>query len=78
MRGRAFRRDQLARIKRRVQRYYGGYAEGDPRHTGKLAQARTPCSCWLCGNPRHYTRKPTLRSRGLRIAPKASKLGCAA
>ena len=49
---RAERRWQLDRIKRRVARYYGGYAAGDPRRIGKLAQTRTPCSCEMCGNPR--------------------------
>jgi hypothetical protein len=51
---RAERRAALARIKRRVARYYGGYAAGDLRATGRLAQARTPCSCWMCANPRRY------------------------
>lgn len=63
MRGRAFRRHQLARIKRRVQGHYGGYAQGDPRHTGKLARTRTPCSCWMCGNPRRSFGEPTLQER---------------
>ncbi|MGI9190252.1 MAG: hypothetical protein ACR2F9_08930, partial [Longimicrobiaceae bacterium] len=54
---------QTARIKCRVERYYGGYARHDERHRGKLAQARTPCSCWMCGNPRRYRGELTLQER---------------
>jgi hypothetical protein len=61
MRTRAFRRHHDERIKRRVARYYSGYAAGDPRATGRLAHTRTPCSCWMCGNPRRWRHEPTLQ-----------------
>lgn len=51
---RARRRQDLERIKRRVACYYGGYAAGNPRLVGKLAQTRVPCSGPCCGNPRRY------------------------
>ena len=60
---RAVRRHHEQRVKRRVSRYYGGYAHGQPRHLGKLAHARRPCSCWMCGNPRRYCGEPTLQER---------------
>jgi hypothetical protein len=66
MRGRAYRRHQRERIKQRVQRYYGGYARGSTRHVGRLAETRTPCSCWMCGNPRRYWRERTLQERRAR------------
>ena len=52
MRSRAYRRYQLERLKKRVAKYYGGYAANNPRHLGRLAATRTPCSCWMCRNPR--------------------------
>lgn len=76
MRGRAFRRHQFARTKRRVQGHYGGYAQGDPRHTGKLARTRTPCSCWMCGNPRHSIREPAVQERRAGGRGNASKVSC--
>jgi len=49
---RALRRHHDKRMKHRVARYYGGYARGNPRHIGRIAHARKPCSCPMCGNPR--------------------------
>jgi hypothetical protein len=61
MRTRAFRRHHEERIKRRVAYYYGRYAAGNPPHIGRIAHTRTPCSCWMCGNPRRWLREPTLQ-----------------
>lgn len=63
MRDRALRRHHEARVKRRVAVYYGGYAAHDPKHRGRLAATRTPCSCWMCGNPRHYAGELTVQER---------------
>lgn len=63
MQSRALRRHHQQRMKHRVAAYYGGYARGDARHVGKLAQTRAPCSCWMCGNPRRYLGEPTLQER---------------
>lgn len=62
-RDRGFRRHQMDRMKKRVANYYGGYAKGDPRIIGKLAQTRTPCSCYVCGNPRRKLGERTLAER---------------
>lgn len=61
-RGRAFRRWQVEKWKRRVVQYHGGYMRADARHAmseaerarhiGRIARTRQPCSCWGCGNPR--------------------------
>ena len=61
MRSRAFRRHHEERIKRRVRRYYGGYAAERPRHLGRIAHSRQPCSCWMCGNPRRHVGERTLQ-----------------
>ncbi len=63
MRDRAYRRHQLERVKRLVRLYYGGVHRSDPRRLGGLAHTRTPCSCWMCGNPRRYRRELTLQEQ---------------
>ncbi|HRO58192.1 MAG TPA: hypothetical protein PK177_03340 [Burkholderiaceae bacterium] len=66
---RAIRRDQLARIKqKRIREREARNARlGLPpfgtaerkRRAGVLANTATPCSCWLCGNPRRLFGEPT-------------------
>jgi hypothetical protein len=63
MKSRSVRRHHEERIKRRVKEYYGGAFRHDVRSIGKLAHSQTPCSCWMCGNPRRYEGEPTLRER---------------
>ncbi len=63
MRSRAQRRHHASRIKHRVRQYYGGYAKDKPRHLGRIAHTRQPCSCWMCGNPRLYTGECSLQER---------------
>ena len=60
---RALRRQHEVRMKHQVADYYGGYARGEPRHLGKLAHARQPCSCAMCGNPRRWFGELTLQER---------------
>jgi len=50
-------------VKLRVRAYYDGVFHGDPRHLGKIAHARTPCSCWMCGNPRRCFGAQTIQER---------------
>ena len=70
---RALRRHQLARIKdrrtrareardARLGRTPGSAAERE-RRAGLLANTATPCSCWLCGNPRRLFDEPTQQER---------------
>ena len=63
MKSRALRRHHEERMKQRVGGYYGGNARGLPRAVGKLAHTRTPCSCWMCGNPRRRLAELTLQER---------------
>ncbi|MFM0566930.1 hypothetical protein PQQ88_01100 [Paraburkholderia caledonica] len=30
---------------------------------GRLVDTPTPCSCWMCGNPRHHLKKDRLSIR---------------
>ncbi len=59
----AWRRHHESRMKYRVRQYYGGYAKDKPRHVGRIAHARKPCSCWMCGNPRRYFKERSLQER---------------
>lgn len=50
--------------KRMVKRYYVWGSDGmdmdvanDPSQVGYLGNTRTPCSCWMCGNPRRKFKK---------------------
>ena len=63
MRSRAVRRHHEERVKARVRSYYGGYARFRPRSIGRIAHARQLCSCFMCGNPRHYWGGGTLQER---------------
>ena len=63
MKPRSIRRHHERRIKKRTRGYYGGYATHNARALGKLAHARTPCSCWMCGNPRRFSGELTLQER---------------
>lgn len=63
MRDRGFRRHQQARVKARVRRYYYGWAGSSARTLGRTARTRTPCSCWMCGNPRRTQGEITAQER---------------
>ena len=63
MKSRALRRHHEQRMKQRVANYYGGYARWSPRARGILAHSRTPCSCWMCGNPRRHLGERSLQER---------------
>ena len=70
---RALRRHQLARIKQTRLRELDARdarlgltpagAAGRERRAGLLANTATPCSCWLCGNPRRLFGEPTQQER---------------
>ena len=63
MKSRAIRRHHEQRNKRRVRDYYCGVFRQDEKHIGKLSHTRTPCSCFMCGNPRKFERQVTMRER---------------
>lgn len=65
MSARAVRRHHEHRMKHQVADYHGGYARGNSRRLGRLARARKPCSCAMCGNPRRWFGEPSLQERRL-------------
>lgn len=60
-RGRAYRRDKIARLKKRARHirqplnaYYRYVPWDDPAVIGIIATTPKTCSCYLCGNERHH------------------------
>ncbi len=61
---RAMRRHHRHRLLRNRRFHWGrDLTESDesPRHRGKVIDTPTPCSCWMCGNPRKYFGEKTLQ-----------------
>lgn len=63
-RTRALRRHQSQRAKARainhLQTIFGESREWiTPQKIAEYAKNRTPCSCWMCGNPRRFTGEAT-------------------
>jgi hypothetical protein len=68
MRNRAFRRHQWDRARQRALRVLKRIWPTTPRplddrRIAEFAVDRTPCSCWMCGNPRRFTGEATLQER---------------
>ncbi|CAM2193256.1 conserved protein of unknown function [Paraburkholderia kururiensis] len=65
MHGRAERRAQRARLKakrRQYQIWSDAFARPDV-WLGSYVDTPTPCSCWMCGNPRHHFHERTIQER---------------
>lgn len=70
---RALRRHHNARLKAVRSRHYhvipfatsslNKCSTSDQRRLGKALHTPCLCSCWMCGNPRHYGQGPTLAER---------------
>jgi hypothetical protein len=69
MRDLAFRRHQDERARHRALRTLQRLLRLDepwrdsPRLLHRYAIDRTPCSCFLCGNPRRHLGEPTIQER---------------
>jgi len=51
------RRHHKARFKRKAKRLYPG------QNPGYLGDILTPCSCFMCGNPRKFTGELTMQEK---------------
>lgn len=70
MRDRVWRRHQRDRVKTRIERWlrewHYRYYDWDEREelvqkeARQRLDARAPCSCWMCGNPRKWFRDLTM------------------
>jgi hypothetical protein len=54
MSGTANRRSDRAKLKRKRSYWHWGRRLTDAAEQGKVIDTPTPCSCWMCGNPRRY------------------------
>ncbi len=66
MPSRAMRRHHRYRLYRRRRFHWGrDLAESDenPKFRGKVIDTPTPCSCWMCGNPRKWWKEKTMQER---------------
>lgn len=63
MSDRGERRAQRERLKRRRAGYYGGVHANNPARLSQLVDTPTPCSCFMCGNPRRKVGELTVQER---------------
>jgi hypothetical protein len=75
---RALRRHHRARLKKARQNYHSspymraqGWSNG-PAAIASYVDTPTPCSCWMCGNPRRYRNGPRLTMQERRALLRAS------
>jgi hypothetical protein len=59
MAGTARRRADRARIRKNRSHYWWG-RRLTVDELGKVVDTPTPCSCWMCGNPRRHLKKDRL------------------
>jgi len=60
---RAIRRAHAERLKRARRKWWG--RELDDKENSRVIDTPTPCSCWMCGNPRRYFSERTIQERRL-------------
>jgi hypothetical protein len=56
---RALRRHHRARLMARRRHHFGRWLTA--AEAARAVTTATPCSCWMCGNPRRYFGQPTLQ-----------------
>jgi hypothetical protein len=60
---RALRQNHVVRLKKARGFHWGRDIRQDAKALGKVIDTPTPCSCWMCGNPRRYFNEATLQER---------------
>lgn len=58
---RAERRHHRERLKQARHLHWGDDLRGDPRELGRVINTPTPCSCFMCGNPRRRLKLKTVQ-----------------
>lgn len=53
VKGRAWRRHQLARLKRARRWFWGRDLRQEPKYWAQVVTTPCPCSCWLCRPRKH-------------------------
>jgi hypothetical protein len=60
---RSLRRHHYQRLKDKRKNYFGGSLSD--LQAAMLASTATPCSCFMCGNPRRYLNERSIQERRL-------------
>ena len=67
---RRVRRDRIEQHVRAIPHLYcyachpaSCHCEAQARRRGKAAKTPTPCSCFMCGNPRHHFKEVTMQEK---------------
>ncbi|PMS14143.1 hypothetical protein FNF07_06110 [Trinickia caryophylli] len=63
MQGGAQHRADRARLKKKRRSWWAGQPPKTEVQLGRLIDTPTPCSCWMCGNPRRYLGERTIGER---------------
>jgi len=50
-------------VRKTLSHYFMFENDLPPRRVGMYARTPKVCSCFMCGNPRHYRGRPTLQER---------------
>lgn len=58
---RAIRRTHTERLRRARRKWWGRDLTDDEK--ARVVDTPTPCSCWMCGNPRKYFGERTIQER---------------
>ncbi|BBH11723.1 hypothetical protein [Chromobacterium haemolyticum] len=58
---RALRRHHVERLVKKRRRHFG--RQLSPQESSKVVNTPTPCSCWMCGNPRKYFKQKTYQEQ---------------
>ena len=59
--GRALRRHHAKRLRKQRSKHWVVVADPTERRIGKAVHTATPCSCWMCGNPRRHNAERTIQ-----------------
>lgn len=60
---RAERRHHRERLKKSRRLHWGRDLAGDKRQHAQVVDTPTPCSCFMCGNPRRYFDVKSMQER---------------
>ena len=63
MAGTARRRADRARLKKKRVFWWCSKDRKSDTQLGRLIDTPTPCSCWMCGNPRRYFNERTIQEQ---------------
>lgn len=64
------KRHHNARIKKNRQHYWGYKDEVlDERRLGIVSKTPHPCTCYMCGNPRHFHDELTIQEQKFKQEP---------